>query len=658
MANDKIYPIDMSTKDILLQNEGGGGMIMNNQFIGIVGNMLPDQKQLLDDQENINNTNVQTDKFSSNIIITNATSDPIGVNDLASKNFDTLDQSIGANQVVAAQPNDHCGGNGIANYEFNDASKNFSLWEELNSNGGNESLTFYDNNAYIKTEDQLKKLLLTTDIIDIIKKEITLDSTFFKNLGWKKYGSGSSNLSYSIINFYDNYHIKNEKNDLGLIKNKTKLFKNNTTGEIKEDGVFDIQKLPSGLRTMALQNCYNAGQAWINRILTTMGPDRLNILNGVLGITIQQSKTSGAGSLTMDEKAKKFFDQYDDIINTYQDNKTLFLQTLAKETKEWYGRLVDQGGDSRYKAQNKAFKDFYNTYVDIALSIALKYADCPNEYELAGNTPPQVTPPVSATLIPPQTKADEEEGIYNAEFLPASDDPGAALFDGDYGDTCSAAVEKAKNNVSTKVFTSSDLNIFSGGLPPELGNIDLVKELNTYIQFSTNARKDWDNGIVNPNTVIDLIRIGKGAQIRIYVGTAREGHSCETTSGNLSRHMKGYGLDLAGFYDLTGTIAASNKMITSSASSASGVPANFKTIADKFVSTAMQLSGAGRSEGIVQRGILWYFNEKSKGGNHFNHVHYSNKENYSGWASKIIPSSFGCDCNKVKNSGLKAENCN
>ena len=131
MANDKIYPIDMGTKDILLQNEGGGGMIMNDQFIGIVGNMLPDQKELLDGQDNVNGTNIQTDKFSSNIIITNASSNPVGMSDLASKNFDSLDQSIGADQVVAPTVNNNCGGEGFLNYEFQELAKNIRSFREL-----------------------------------------------------------------------------------------------------------------------------------------------------------------------------------------------------------------------------------------------------------------------------------------------------------------------------------------------------------------------------------------------------------------------------------------------------------------------------------------------------------------------------------------------
>jgi hypothetical protein len=662
MANDKIYPIDMGTKDILLQNEGGGGMIMNDQFIGIVGNMLPNQKELLDGQDNVNGTNIQTDKFSSNIIITNTSSNPVGMSDLASKNFDSLDQSIGTNQVVAPSPKEHCGGEGFKNYEFQEAAQNFSLWEEINSDGGDTKLAFNSNNNYLKTEDQLNKLLFSKTSIDVIKGIISLDNSSFKNLGWGKYGSGSSDLSKSVLNFYGDYFQSNEKNNLGKdVKNTLKYFKNNAVNKNEVRSVFDIQTLPSGLRIMALQNCYNSGDKWINRILTTMGPNRLNVLNGLFGITIEQSKTGGTGALPPDEKAKKFFDQYDDIINTYNEDKSKFLQTLATETKEWYGRLVDQGGDKRYKQQNKAFKDFYNVYVDIALAIALKYANCPDEYEVIGNVPtsptpsPSVTPTTSST--PPTPTKAEEEGIYNAEFLPVSDDPGAALFDGDYGDTCSAAVEKAKNDISNKRFDSKDLKNFGGGLPPDFSNIDLVKELDTYIQFSSQARDDYDNGIINPNTILDLLRIGKGAKIKIYVSTARKGHSCETTSGNLSRHMKGYGLDLGGFYDLNGVIAASNKMITSSASTASGVPANFKTIADKFVSTASQLEGASRSEVGNDRGILWYFNEKSKGGNHFNHVHYSNQIRYSGWAPKTIPSSFNCDCTKVRSSGLTAENC-
>ena len=690
MANDKIYPIDMGTKDILLQNEGGGGMIMNDQFIGIVGNMLPNQKELLDGQDNVNGTNIQTDKFSSNIIITNANSNPVGMSDLASKNFDSLDQSIGTDQVVAPTVNNNCGGEAFLNYEFQELSKNIQSFRELWTSRNNDTKKEVEattkpkkgiidskyQNEKVKTEQQLKDFLFDQPIIDIIKSKITLDGSNFFNVYVEK---DPFNLSNKIKFQYTDRWIHDEDKDdeysLGKVKDKNKYFKNNNgTNKSEVRNVFDIQTLPSGLRSLILATYYSLSinNDWPAVLLVAIGPEELNILTG-LGITKAQAfndnpigvnETAKKKALSDNEIYKKFFDQYDDIINAYNTDKSKFLNTVYKIAKEEFEKesahWLKKGEESQWYYDN-IDKGYGLTLLDIGLSIALKYADCPDEYEVIGDVPTAPTPSpsvtVTAAVAPPPTKSEEEEGIYNAEFLPASDDPGAALFDGDYGDTCSAAVEKAKNDISNKRFDSKDLKNFGGGLPPDFSNIDLVKELDTYIQFSSQARDDYDNGIINPNTILDLLRIGKGAKIKIYVSTARKGHSCETTSGNLSRHMKGYGLDLGGFYDLTGAIAASNKMITSSASTASGVPADFKTIADNFVSTAMQLKGASRSEAGNNRGILWYFNEKSKGGNHFNHVHYSNQTPYSGWTTKTIPASFNCDCVKVKSSGLTAENC-
>jgi hypothetical protein len=105
MAN-KVYPFKIKPTDILIQNEGGGGMLMNDQFVSIVGNVIPDQQKLLDDQINVNDVNVQTNVFSSGIFITNAESNPLPIEDLASKNFDSLDENVTESEVVVAQPNE------------------------------------------------------------------------------------------------------------------------------------------------------------------------------------------------------------------------------------------------------------------------------------------------------------------------------------------------------------------------------------------------------------------------------------------------------------------------------------------------------------------------------------------------------------------------
>ena len=732
MADEKIYPIDMNPKDILLQNEGGGGMIMNDQFIGIVGNMLPNQKELLDDQDNIKGTNIQTDKFSSNIIITNATSNPIAVGDLASKNFDSLDQSIGADQVVAPTVNNNCGGDGLLNYEFQELAKNRLLFRELWLPRNDAKKLGVDvmykpkkgvidpkyQNDKVKTEQQLKDSLFDQPIIDIIKSKITLDgSPFINSFDYQK---DNFNLSTDIKLVYTNRWITDEDEDdkysLGKVKDKNKYFKNNSTNKFEVRSIFDIQTLPSGLRSLIyISQIAIVNNDWPALLLVTIGPEELNILTG-LGITKAQAFNdnfddklykSKQKSLSDKEIFTKFFEQYDDIINTYNNDKSKFLNTVYKILKEKHEKdqnmFIKIGMSSQWYVDNVG-NPIRLTLLDIGLSIALKYADCPNEYEVVGNVPTAPTPSpsvaVKKTITPPPTKSEEEEGIYETEFLPATED-GIVLYDGDYGDDCylavAAAIEEIKNRPPTPI-TDTDKKALLVKLNPTAVDAALLNEINTYISFSNSgvngkadAKKDWGDGnnVINPQVLIDLIAIGKAAQIKIHIGAAREGHSCGTTSGNTSRHMKGFGVDLPIFYDLTGTIAPKNKAIScgnanvdvngnpdptykdkkgniiipkDSKGNEYKVPVSpeFKAICDRFVAAAKVTTGAKAGEGVNMIAYIWYLNNPSKGGNHYNHVHYSNKNKYPGWNMKTVPSRFNCkNCATLKNDpdGVKSELC-
>ena len=141
-------------------------------------------------------------------------------------------------------------------------------------------------------------------------------------------------------------------------------------------------------------------------------------MNSGFGITIVESR-EGSGGLSFDNKVQRFYDQYDQIIALYNQDKQKFLEALAKETKDFTVRLVDQGGDPRFKAQPNAFKDFYSIYVDLALAIALKYKDCPNEFEVVGNVTSQPTQTTKKTTNNVANKAEivsEDEGLYKIEF--------------------------------------------------------------------------------------------------------------------------------------------------------------------------------------------------------------------------------------------------
>lgn len=653
MANDKIYPIDMGTKDILLQNEGGGGMIMNDQFIGIVGNMLPDQKELLDGQDNVNGTNIQTDKFSSNIIITNASSNPVGMSDLASKNFDSLDQSIGADQVVAPTVNNNCGGEGFLNYEFQELAKNIQLFRELWVPRSNDKGVVPDvmykpkkgvidpkyQNEKVKTEDQLKKFLIDQPIIDIIKSRITLDGSNFFNLF--NYQKDPLNLSNSIKSSYTDRWIRDEDKDdefsLGKVKDKNKLFKNNNTDKTEERSIFDIQTLPSGLRSLILP-LYNiiVSNDWPAILLVAIGPEELNILTG-LGITKAQAFNdnfqkeygykSKLKSLSDKEIYKKFFDQYDDIINAYNTDKSKFLSTVYKIIKEENEKeekyFISTGVESQWFADN-INNPFELTLLDIGLSIALKYADCPNEYEVIGDVPTAPTPSpsvtVTAAVAPPPTKSEEEEGIYNAEFLPATEDDSFQLFDDEY--TANAIVLDAIAKDPSKV---KNFQPKSSPPPNSSSKVDFA-EISQWVKMYDQVQKDYNNGWTHPTygrinindyLLQSIASACKATGIVATITTSKTGHNFNAKGGAPSRHHKGTGVDIA---MLNGIWGYDTKLYP--ASGPSNMVPEFKRLGTILKDQLVADGHMWNTEKGYDKAVLFM---TYTGGNHYNHLHVSNR---------------------------------
>lgn len=664
MANDKIYPIDMGTTDILLQNEGGGGMIMNDQFIGIVGNMLPDQKKLLDDQEYAGGTDIQTDKFSSNIIITNANSNPVGMNDLASKNFDSLDQSIGTNQVVAPAPKDHCGGEGILNYEFQEFSKNILLFQELwipRNDAKKISIPFtykpkkgvidpkYQNEK-VKTEDYLKSLLFDQPIIDIIKSRITLDGSPFLN--FFEYDKNNFNLSDSIKKTYSNKWIHDEKGNLGKIKDKNKYFKNNNgTNKFETRSVFDIQTLPSGLRSLMIStyqtlpgyNGLSPNNDLPAILLVAIGPDELNTLTG-LGITKAQAfndfftdKKIKKKALSDDEIYKKFFDQYDDIINTFSADKPKFLNTVYKIIKEEIEKRELQWIEDN--AISKWYKDniddpYRLTFHDIALAIALKYADCPDEYEVVGPVPPAPTPSVSVAATTTPTIAETNDDIYAAEFLPASEDETFQVFD----DTEYADNKKVFDALAdgTQTIVKIDPKVPPASTYNPSVKIDM-NEISQWVDMASDVKKDWDNGWTNPNhpewgtisinpyLLQSIASACKATGIKATITVSKTNHNIKAKGGADSRHWKGTGVDvgiLNGIRGYNKTYAATNKNNMVPEFQKLGTILYNQLVADGHAGSESLLGTMNQYEAGQDKSVLFM---TGVGGNHYNHLHIGNR---------------------------------
>lgn len=421
MVDDKKYYPDAKSSDRQLLHEDGGGVLMNEQGRFMFGSLSKEKNEEL---KTINfNGNVITNFNDVSIVgIFNQNSQPQTTIEEGNSNKTSIVNPTEQTAIQSPTSNNICGGSSKDNNEFGEAAKVFSLWEDLNSNGGDKNLKFPQNNSYTKTLEFLNTLFKDPKIVSTISSNISLNGANFKNLGWNRFGSGKKSLRENIDYFFTDYWLSNLQNELGKDKSAFKQVTNPTLNITDQRNIFDIQILPSGLRTMALRNCYNNGRLWIVRILTAIGPD---YLKSGLGITIKESRSDG---LSFEEKKKKFIDQYDKIITLYNKDKQSFLETLARENKDFYNRFVDQKSDKRFdpdqKGQPAEFKTFYNTYIDLSLNIALKYKDCPNEYQIN-----ETTVPTAPADKPKESKSkviysEEYEGLYETEFenLPTNED--------------------------------------------------------------------------------------------------------------------------------------------------------------------------------------------------------------------------------------------
>lgn len=683
MASDRKFHTSVNSTDIIQQSEDGGGIKLTTDGKFIFGAKHQNVINQLTD-ENYNGTVDVNANNQSFIAVMNEDSHAIDV-EVPIDHFSSLNTPT--DNVVTATQN-----TGVdCSKEFDEDAKIFLTHENNYSDGGDSNVKGGDKNKYNN-----------------------------KNLGWGPYGGGGSTLTSATSKYLDDYWKANN-NRKPQPTEQTKLIKNLPPGLRSMAVQFSYNAGAWWTRIqVATKKAYpNSGLGITVEQSMNIGP-----VDGTLSKEANLAFTNGyaylrnestglptstivlrSDTLLPADRAKLFVKQYDDIISLYNSDKAKFLTALEAEYRRYY-KALSQGNkdyieyikanpttvgsrvsylqDFNYtrwfpNSSGGVLEDllsFYKIYVDLSKKQADVYVDCqyssPPPVVQTQQTPvvtPVPTPSVSSL---PQTAEEEQDGIYDANFLPSNETDYVNLGDSDYGPSCFDAVEESLKIPGGKIAQfDPNLQPGGGGTPQqnETGNVpddvqkqntfiidpNLINEINTYIEFSAHALKDYNNDIINPNTILDIVNIAKQAGIKVYVGTSRQGHSCYTTSGNLSRHMKGTGLDLPKFSYQT----APNKWIgCGGCASASAVTPEFKKICDLFISYAMALPGASRSESGNKRGILFYFNKKSSGGNHFNHIHYSNSEYYPGWKPKIIPASFSCACSDVRNSpGIQAENC-
>lgn len=141
---------------------------------------------------------------------------------------------------------------------------------------------------------------------------------------------------------------------------------------------------------------------------------------------------------------------------------------------------------------------------------------------------------------------------------------------------------------------------------------NLVKLNNTSYP---NVRFDNDgtqNDYVNDALLSDLQKAAQSVGIVITITTAKTGHNSLTTNGRPSRHMDGTGVDVA-ILDGIGSGYAT--------SSSNGIP-KFRELGNKLKNALVSMGYTWNVESGNDKAVLWQTNT---GGNHYNHLHVSNR---------------------------------
>ena len=120
------------------------------------------------------------------------------------------------------------------------------------------------------------------------------------------------------------------------------------------------------------------------------------------------------------------------------------------------------------------------------------------------------------------------------------------------------------------------------------------------------------NDRINPNLLADINTAAINAGLKVTVTTAITGHKRLTSTGNVSSHGKGIGIDID-IIDGIGSEGATN---------ATNGNATFRAKGNKLKDALVALGYVWNIESGQQKAVLWQTNT---GGNHFNHLHISRK---------------------------------
>ena len=158
------------------------------------------------------------------------------------------------------------------------------------------------------------------------------------------------------------------------------------------------------------------------------------------------------------------------------------------------------------------------------------------------------------------------------------------------------------------------LNIFEDYVP-----------ISTKVTSNVKVESDIANDKINEDLLKDIDTAAKRAGVVVTITTAKSDHSTNTVYGTKSRHSSNDAVDIA-ILNGKGSGKATN--------STNGDP-EFRRLGNKLKNELVKMGYNLNGEGKNLKAVIW---QSNIGGNHFNHLHVSNK---GGGPSSITSSETG-----------------
>lgn len=150
-----------------------------------------------------------------------------------------------------------------------------------------------------------------------------------------------------------------------------------------------------------------------------------------------------------------------------------------------------------------------------------------------------------------------------------------------------------------------------------------LKKLSDMNYSHLKVDRDSADDEVNEALLDDLQKVGKATDVVIKITTAKSGHSANTINGKPSRHGKQTAVDIA---ILDGI---SSKGATNSENGSE----EFRDKGNKVKDALVSMGYVWNTEVGKDKAVLWQTNT---GGNHYNHLHVSNRTGESSEEPEIF----------------------